>query len=184
MALLRGKPLLVWTKEALEPLCREVWLSLREPSQPEAAFAGIFTRVVWDAFPGEGPLVGLLAGLRELSGGEGLLVVSCDQPLVRRALLEELISRFHREGPWAVFCLDERERPEPFPGVYSPILKTSLEREILSGQRALRKWLRKLPSEKILGLPPRVWYPLDKEKLSFRNINSREDLWRIERLLR
>ncbi len=180
---LKGKPLALWVKAALEPFCKEIWLSLRDPHQPEVILKTYFTRILWDSFPGKGPLAGLLSALQKLSSREILLVATCDQPLIQPPLLAKLITSFSSGLYWAGFCLNREGLPEPFPGLYRPELQNSLEKHLLSGKRSVRRWLKKLPPQKILGLPFESWYPLDREALSFLNINYREDLCQAERFL-
>ncbi len=183
LAHLRGRPLVLWVREALGPLCREIWLSLRHPGQTEGILAREFTRVVLDPFPGEGPLSGILGGLRALAPGETLLVASCDQPLLKPALLQKLQIEFFRGDFWVGFCLNARGQPEPFPGFYARELLPFLEEYLRRGKRSLREWFRSLPPSKILGLSAEAWYSLDDQGLTFLNINYREELEAIERFL-
>ncbi len=183
LAHLQGKPLILWVKEALEPFCNEIWLSLRSPGQPEVSLKTHFERTIWDLFPGQGPLSGLLSALKGLSPKEILLAATCDQPLLQPRLLQKLIAAFLEGSYWVGFCLNQKGAPEPFPGLYHPEVKDSLERYLLSGRRSVRGWLEELPSEKILGFSFESWYPLDNQALSFLNVNFREDLSQLERLL-
>jgi len=183
LSLLKGKPLLLWVRETIAPLCTEVWLSLRDPKQAEASLKTYFDRVIWDPFPGAGPLSGLLGGLRELAPNEALLVVSCDQPLLQASLLHKLQDIFNTGNYWVVFCLNRKNEPEPLPGVYGKELREHLEKYLCAGRKSFREWLKTLPPEKILGLPFEIWYSLDKKGLSFLNINFRKDLEEVERIL-
>ncbi|HFC98549.1 MAG TPA: molybdenum cofactor guanylyltransferase [Thermosulfurimonas dismutans] len=183
LAHLRGRPLALWVREALRPFCREIWLSLRQPEQAEGILAREFARVVLDPFPGEGPLSGILAGLRALAPGETLLVASCDQPLLKPALLQKLQTEFFAGDFWVGFCLNVRGKPEPFPGFYARKLLPFLEDYLRRGKRSLREWFCGLPPSKILGLSAEAWYPLDVQGITFLNINYREELEAIERFL-
>jgi len=183
LARLSGRPLILWVLEALRPFCREIWLSLREPEQPEASLGSHFDRILLDSFPGEGPLAGLFTALQELSAQEILLAATCDQPLLKASLLQGLLTLQERAPDRAIVCL-RSEDYEPFPGIYCPPLAPDLQRYLREGGRSVRGWLQGLSSAKLLGIPPKKWYAWDPEGLSFLNINYREDLKRIEDLLR
>ncbi len=179
LASLRGKPLIFWVREALEVVCEEVWLSLRSPEQPEFQLKEQFARLVLDPFPGAGPLAGLLAGLSSLPLNKILLVATCDQPLLKVSLLKGLLEQaIQNPEKWAVCCL--RKDFEPFPGVYRRELLSSLQKALLSSQRSVRRWIRQLPPQQVLGLPYKVWYSWDREGLSFSNVNRKEELKQLE----
>lgn len=181
LATLKGKPLVFWVKEVLEQVCEEVWLSLRSLSQPEAHLQRYFARTVLDFQSGAGPLSGLLAALQNLDQNSYLLVASCDQPLLCPELLKNLKAHFEKGNFWAVFCINPKGLPEPFPGVYDPKLAPALERFLSYGQKSVRKWLQSLPTEKMLGLPWKLWYVWDPKGMSFANVNYRADLEKLKR---
>ncbi|QJA05842.1 molybdenum cofactor guanylyltransferase [Thermosulfurimonas marina] len=183
LAHLEGRPLALWVKEALEPFCEEIWLSLREPDQPEALLGPHFKRIFFDPLPGAGPLAGLLAALKGLSPEAALLVAPCDQPLIQPTLLQGLRATFEKDPAPAVVFLGTKGY-EPFPGIYCGDLVKDLENYLEAGGRSVRKWLSGLSPEKLLGIPPEKWYAWDPEGWSFLNINYQEDLKRIEALLR
>lgn len=182
MAPLGGRPLALWVKEALEPFCRGLWLSLRYPEQPEAFLSPHFDKVLFDSFPGRGPLAGLLAALKRLPPEEALLVAPCDQPLIRPALLQGLRAIFEKSPASAVVFL-RANNYEPFPGIYRQDLAPDLEKYLKAGGCSVRGWLSRLLPEKLLGIPPEKWYVWDPEGWSFLNVNYPEDLKRIESLL-
>ena len=183
LSLLKGRPLVLWVRDRLAPLCKEVWLSLRSPSQPELCLQKYFQGLVFDRDPGQGPLSGLLSGLKKLDQTKCLIVATCDQPLIQTPLLKHLKIIFEKRDLWGIFCVSPKGVPEPFPGIYGPELTLGLEAYLSSGKKSVRAWLQSLPPKKVLGLPYEVWYPWDKEGLSFININYREDLERIKKRL-
>ncbi len=184
MAVLKGRPLLNWVKEALEQVCQEVWLSLRAPEQPEARLQDQFHKVCWDPPGKEGPLAGLWAGLKALKKNEILLAATCDQPLLSIPLLQGLKETWEeRKGLWALFLVDDKGCLQPFPGVYHPALVPGLERFLASGTGSVRAWLKGLPPSKKFGISPKIWYLWDDGR-SLYNINFREDLEKLKKLLK
>ncbi|RUM88639.1 MAG: hypothetical protein DSZ24_03155 [Thermodesulfatator sp.] len=184
LALLKGKPLALWVKEALEPFCREIWLSLRSPEQPETRLKPHFNRVLYDPLREAGPLGGILGGLKALPPAEALIVAPCDQPLLQPALIEGLLRNFLKSTSLAGLCLGASGDYHPFPAIYRKELARDLERYLASGRRSVKGWLARLSGPSLLGIPPERWYVWDPEGLSFLNVNEREELKRLEILLR
>ncbi|HHI98112.1 MAG TPA: molybdenum cofactor guanylyltransferase, partial [Thermodesulfatator atlanticus] len=113
---LKGKPLIAWVYEAISPFCAEIWLSWRRPPYegPELPFS----RIIYDEKPGAGPAVALNSALKKKKEGH-LLVLPCDQPLVRPKLLKKLIKTAQDEPFWETVVFRDDQRLLPFPGLYS-----------------------------------------------------------------
>ncbi|MGE3072990.1 MAG: molybdenum cofactor guanylyltransferase [Dehalococcoidia bacterium] len=91
-ALLAGRPMLQWVVDALGGVAVEIVISAAEGQVLPDVTCRVPIRVVTDPVKGQGPLVGMLAGL-EASTNETCLVVSCDAPLVQPKLLRGLARR-------------------------------------------------------------------------------------------
>ena len=168
-AKLKGKPLIAWVYEAISPFCAEIWLSWRRPPYegPELPFS----RIIYDERPGAGPAVALNSALKKKKEGY-LLVLPCDQPLVRPKLLKKLIKTVQDEPFWETVVFTDHQRLLPFPGLYSKA--TTIE------NGTLKELVAKTKS---LVIPERVWREWDEKGLSFFNINFREDLKKAEGLI-
>lgn len=110
-----GRPMLRHVADALVPVTDGLVVNCR-PEQVEAfetALPSHDPRFVTDLVPGEGPVMGLLAGLRAVPNSR-VVVAACDQPLLRRHDLGRLVEA--DEGNGAV--PETGGHCQPFPGVY------------------------------------------------------------------
>lgn len=122
------------------------------------AMEGLGYRLVKDAFPGMGPLSGLLAGLRAAKS-QWLYLLACDMPYFSSIWLEELRHRaviIEEEGMdiKAIVAIDGFHH-EPFHALYHVSLAGIIER-LLSRQLIYKNSL--LGSLKGLGLQSLVKY--------------------------
>jgi molybdopterin-guanine dinucleotide biosynthesis protein A len=145
------------------------------PAQPEPALIereGVtFTR---DLTPHEGPLAGVIAGLEAIATGWAL-VASCDAPLVQSPLLALLAGR-RAESAQAVLA-DVGGRLQPFPAVVSRSSLPRLRAAFEAGERRIDRVLEQLPRVEV---PEATLRFTDPQLLSFRNVNSPEDLAALE----
>lgn len=84
----RGKPLVMHALDILRPHCGELMISTNKPDA--YAFTGI--SLVADVFPGCGPMAGIHSALSQ-SGGEILMAVGCDIPLLPSAIFGFMLER-------------------------------------------------------------------------------------------
>jgi len=176
LSLLKGKPLIIWTYEALKEIAQEIWLSVREEGQPEIEFVPA-KRILLDKVKDKGPLWALLQALKEITPQDLLLLTACDQPFLMRPLLEFL----HQEAlahprAEAIVCLDHEGKILPFPGLYRQGLLSKEGRKTSSFYRYLKE-------RKTRFVSPKAWQKFDPEGLSFFNINYQEDLVLAEKIL-
>lgn len=85
---LSGTPLIAHVFHALTPICDDVIVVTNESP---ALYASYPVRVVPDAMPGGGSLVGIYSGLRAADRPYAV-AVACDMPFLSSALLEFLVS--------------------------------------------------------------------------------------------
>ncbi len=176
---LEGKPLIHWVYTSLKEVCQEIWLSLRDEEQTKIyQHLLIWKKIVLDPLPGQGPLPAVAAAATTLRPEDLLLVVPCDQPLLRPTLLKTLLNQSLNTDFWGIFCQDQGGRLLPFPAVFRKRLFAGCALETLA-EKSFRKFLA--PKE-ILCLPPSVWQKVDPQGLSFFNINYQKDLERAKGL--
>ncbi|WP_328187484.1 molybdenum cofactor guanylyltransferase MobA [Marinobacter sp. OP 3.4] len=131
----RGRPLVAWVLDALAPVVSPVWISA---NRSRGHYQHYSPRLVSDPeeFRWQGPLAGLLAGLRAAAeeGADAVLVSPCDTPNVTPELFLELLNAYHRNPGEPVFvqCGD---RQHPLHGVYPVTLVPMLEQRLENGER-------------------------------------------------
>ena len=134
------------------------------------------TRAVADLETGEGktgvgPVGGLLSCLKA-SGLEGLFVLPCDMPRVRRAMVEKLLEQVRPEDD-ALIWQTRDGRLQTLCGFYRKSCIPMLERQISERNYRLKDFISRI-SARVLTTSqmhlPELW---------FSNINSREDYERL-----
>ncbi|OGO05894.1 MAG: hypothetical protein A2Z76_01230 [Chloroflexi bacterium RBG_13_56_8b] len=132
-------------------------------------------RIVADAYPGRGALVGLATGLAA-SRARYNLAVACDMPFLNQALLRYML------GLTAGFDLvipRLAEMVEPLHAVYAKSCLAPIERLLEQGNMQVNALLglvkvRYVEADEVDRFDPR--------HLSFFNVNTRADLERAQRL--
>ncbi len=126
--------------------------------------------------PGQGPAAGLLGAAAARPGRE-LLVLACDLPAVPESLVAALAR------PADADCTVPRSRRglEPLVGRYGPAALAALERQVAAGELSVHRLLERpdLAVEILEGA--RLERHGDPDEM-FLNLNSPEDLERLERL--
>ena len=169
-ALLRLRPdgprLIEMVLAVVEPLVSQLVVSTNRP----ADYSWLGKPLVSDRVAGQGPLGGLEAGLNSMPTSHCLLV-ACDMPFIKPAVLEYLLSK--AEGYAAVVPLSRQGHPEPLCAVYSraclPVIQSSLKANRLK----MTDWLSDVPT---CFVPPDELERLDPGLVSFKNLNSPQDV--------
>lgn len=159
----RGTTLLNHAVELLAPLCTEVVISSNTPQHhiPDA-------RLLPDEFPQQGPLGGLIAGLKNTSSSY-MLTLPCDTPLVPIKALQQLID-IDTEEP-SVIVFREKSQIHPLIGSYPKSLLPQLEGAFASSERSIVRLLSKIPVVFIEANANLPWY----KPGVFENINTLAD---------
>ena len=168
-----GQRLIDRTKNLFVELFDEVLLVTNSPRD----YLDLNLRLVADLWPGKGALGGIYTGLFHASHSHAF-VAACDMPLLNKAL----ISRLAALSPGYDIVIPKTEDGfQPLHAVYSqkclPFMENLLREnnlKIIDFFPRVRK--REVPTEEIL--------PLDPQLISFLNINTPEDLVRVEDLLK
>lgn len=155
LADLTGAPLVCHVAAALAPAVDELVVNCRADQRDalDDALAGLDDRLpvrfAVDPVPDEGPVAGLLTGLR-VARGRHVAVAGCDQPFLRTATVATLFDRATGEGAndgsgtdGAVALVDGRR--QPLPAVYrATVAREAAERTLATGSRALRDVLTRV----------------------------------------
>lgn len=170
-----GRPILDRQLAVLAPLCEEVVIVVGEADQ--GAFSGSGARVIRDHRHGQGPLAGLEAALLD-TAGDAVLVVAGDMPLLSSAALA-LVAGFAPAADAVVPRLGERV--EPLHARYHRRVLPRVQAHLDRGARALHRLLAELT---VAWLDEAALRAVDPDLASLENVNTRDDLARIETRLR
>jgi len=166
-----GQSLVERTVESLRPVVDEVVVVGRDPGQARRLdlILGDST-ITWDRIPGQGPLAGIQAGLLRASG-EYAFVCGCDLPFLNVRVVEmlfELAEGFHAAVPL------KNGYAERLHAVYHRALMESASRSaLLFGERRISAPLSTL---KVNYVETKIVSSVDRDLLTFFNVNSAEDL--------
>ena len=126
-------------------------------------------RMVEDPVEGEGPLVGIAAGL-EACAGASAVIVAVDMPFLEAALLRALVARLDETHRWVVPIAERR--PQPLCSAFAvsalPVIREHLE----AGDRAPMAVAADLD---VYRMPPEEWQRHDAAGRSFVNVNTPEE---------
>jgi molybdopterin-guanine dinucleotide biosynthesis protein A len=111
-----GKPQRDYMYEQLQPLCREVYMSIR-PGQEGALPRGI--PYILDENQYRGPFNGLLSAHHQFPE-VAWLVVACDLPLMDTHALRYLIDRRDPKALATAFATHKSGLPEPLAAIWEP----------------------------------------------------------------
>ncbi|SRR5579883_425107 len=166
-----GRPVVDRLLDALRPLADDIVLVNNDGS-----LAGIpGTRIVPDAEPGAGPLMGLYSGLRAVRTPLAL-AVACDMPFVSTALCRGLVA-LAADHDAVVPVLGEQ--PEPLHAVYRVTCVAAIEGALAEGRRRANSFFDTVRVRYVGEDALRAW---DPELRSFLNVNRPDDLVRARAL--
>jgi molybdopterin-guanine dinucleotide biosynthesis protein A len=182
-----GQPLLWHALRAAAEVCEEVVvvttphdLDVYWPSLP--TFPGAPIRIVGDDAPFEGPLLGVLAGLR--AARQPLcLVVAGDMPLLQRSLLAHMLATARGDQaliPRSVGLLVGGAM-EPLPLVLWRDSETAIAAMISAGRRALRELPDFVPFRALEAVE---WQAYDPTGISCKDVDRPTDLGLVRKELR
>ena len=166
---LGGRSLLDHAIAAVRPVATEV-LVITAPLGAPAVDEDV--RVVRDASPFGGPLLGLAAGLA--AAREAIVLVTAgDMPELEPGVIELLLAALD-DAHVDVAVLAEGDRPRPLPMVVRrDIARATAERLIETGERRLGTVTEEL-ARTVIAEP--VWRMVDPEGRSLRDIDTAADL--------
>lgn len=143
------------------------------PDAPEPELPGVLTvRIARDPVAGEGPLVGLAAGLAEVST-DLAIVVAGDMPEIQAGVLEEMLA-VAREASVDAVALRDGERFHPLPVVVR-VERARETARVLVG-RCERRLRTLLDALRVAVIDEATWHALDPGRRTLRDIDLPEDL--------
>lgn len=170
VAQLGGKPLLAWAAERLQTVCENVAVNVRPATEAEAVAAALGLPTLYDK-PGDalGPLAGVKVGLiwAEKIGAQTLAVSPCDAP----RLPDNLYRRLLEEAQGGAAMAETSDGRQPLCSLW-PVTALPAVREALAGGAHPPTWqvLERIGARKVRFDPA----------AAFANVNTREDLARLE----
>lgn len=133
-----NKPQREYLYEQLQPLCDEVYLSIR-PGQEDSLPDGM--AFILDENTYKGPFNGLLSAHLRFPEA-AWLVVACDLPLIDTGALEFLLRRRNPKAMGTAFATRKSGLPEPLAALWEPHgLKTAIEHLKTAESSCPRKFL-------------------------------------------
>ena len=175
------KPLLYYVVKSVAPLVDEVLIIIRcNDKKYEYSHQFPFSQILIDEDILKAPVSGALTGFKNAIGDYSILL-PCDTPLVSQKVLSFLLSLV--EGFDCVVPRWPSSYIEPLQAVY--LTKTAYEaarKSIEEGKNHFRDMISHL--KKVLYVSTIEIKKLDTRMLTFRNINTLEDLKSIKKYLR
>jgi len=166
---INGQRIIDRTRNLFVELFNEVLLVTNSPLE----YLDLNLRTVSDLYPDKGALGGIFSGLFHATNSHAF-VAACDMPFLNKALITHSLTL----APGFDIVIPKTEDGlQPLHAVYSqkclPFMEELLQKEnlkIIDFFHRVKK--REIPTEEIL--------PLDPKLLSFWNVNTPEDLSKIE----
>ncbi len=171
--LLAGRPLLQWVVSAADTIASEIIIAGSPGQALPDVDAAAMVRVCRDEIVGLGPLSGVAAALA-CARDRQIIVVPCDAPLLRPALLRGLLAVAEDED---VVVPEVGGRLQTAVGVWSTACVAVVAEALRSDDRSLHGVLRRLRTRVMSEAEVRAF---DPELLSFLNVNTGDDLAAME----
>ena len=178
MAVFEGKSLLRRTAELVEETCGTAKIV-----SSSAAYGDSGLSVLRDAWPGEGPLGGIITAIRETRSHSKeeawSLIVSCDMPFLWREWLGFLCQRA-LESDAQVVVPESENGLEPLCACWRSDTLETLHSAFDEGVRKVTQGMKRLRME---VLDERAWKRFDNYGRLFWNMNTPEDYAEAKRIL-
>lgn len=169
-----GETLLPTLVARLQTCCERVVVVRREDQELPDLPPGV--DVVQDLLPNLGPLGGLLTGLA-VAPTPYVFLAACDLPLLDPSLVRWLGSHPAREADVILPMRDGHA--EPTHAIYGARCLGAIKQAVLSGELGMGTWLGAVRVERV---DEAQWRAVDPDGRSFLNVNTPDDLARVETL--
>jgi molybdopterin-guanine dinucleotide biosynthesis protein A len=178
------KPLICWTLKKLSSVTDEIVVVARDEAHARRLVEAVerfmpdAAMFAWDELPGFGPVAGLYAGMKKAKG-ELCFAAACDLPFLCPRVVDRLFQiavQAEEDGLDGAVPVHPNGLFEPLHCVYGrEKMQQACESAIKIGERRVHATLRELA---IRSVPVDLLRPLDRELLTFFNLNASEDLER------
>jgi len=169
----KGKPMVSYLVDAIKEIADEIILVLRDGEQVEEYKLILkdyeFIKIVTDKNKDQGPLVGILTGLLNITS-EYAQILPCDSPFISKNFVLKMFKYMEMNDFDAVVPLWDDGHIEPLHSIYKKKAVPIIENLIIDGKRDVNSLITHL-NVKSVNVEE-----LDKSKISFLNINTIKDL--------
>lgn len=168
---LLGKPMIEHVLERVSDLGQlETILVTNQPD----LYAHLGLPMFSDALPDKGSLGGIYTAIVN-SRGDTTLCVACDMPFLNPALLRHMIALITPETGVIVPRVDGY--PEGLHAIYGRRCAEPIRRKLEAGRLKIIGFYDEVP---VRYLDEAEWQPFDSRGLSFRNLNTPDDLREVQ----
>lgn len=157
--------------------CYDVVVVCRDETQGELYSQLENVTVILDKFKGMGPLAGIHSALRYFE--DNVAIVGVDMPLAKKEVVNALFREIEKKNAHAIIPAWNSSKKEPLLACYSYKTIGKIEEALLRGES---KIMNSLDPKKIKLYPIENLRPIDENLVSFLNINTPEDLKKVEEL--
>lgn len=161
--LLSGKPLFEHVFDRLQPVCSDIWISVREKR------ADLSYPQVVDSSNDRGPIVGIKSAL-EVVNTDWLFVVACDMPWISTGLIQHMAELRSQHDAVVPFADD---RIQPLFGFYHKRCLPLMNARIKQRQRSMMRLLDALDTHVLCEQEVRH---IDPELRSFISLDYMDDV--------
>ncbi len=144
----RGRPLILQVAQSLAQFASKLTIVAERAGK----YDDLGLHTIADGKPGQGPLGGIGAALRDARGSDWILCASCDRIGLKASWIEDLFAAAGKEARVVAF---RDERWQPLPALYRTSMIIEVDRALKSGR--LSPW-QTIESVAHVGLPlPNEW---------------------------
>jgi molybdenum cofactor guanylyltransferase len=173
--MLKGRSLLQRVIARMDGLVDEYVVVTAAGQELPDTFASRPITPVEDLLPDAGPLGGVYTGLSTMHAPMAI-AVACDMPLLQPSLLRLLL----RLTPDHDAVVPLNGLPEPLCAVYTPACLPAIKAQLDAGSFKMTGFL---DAVNVRYVTTEEWQRVDRDGLSFLNVNRDEDLRRAKELL-
>lgn len=174
---LSGRPMIEHVIERIQGIGQDATFIVT--NAPER-YRALGLPLVADVIPGTGPLGGIYSALT-YSTAPYTLIVGCDMPLVNPNVLRHLLACGRETtGPYDVIVPRNGGVPQVLHALYAATCQKVIQQQLAERQLQIKAFLDQVNTRFVDELE---YAHLDPSGLSFRNVNTPQDLLNTEELL-
>jgi molybdopterin-guanine dinucleotide biosynthesis protein A len=163
---LAGKPMIDHIIDALDGLFADLIIVSNHPQR----YIDRDATIVTDLFEVRSSLTGIHAGLF-YSRCDDVFICACDTPLIKPALVHTLLDA--RQGGIDLVVPKTADGLEPLCAVYAKKCLPTVENRLKRGDYRIRRFFNRI---RVKHVSEKRLRPVDPDLLSFKNVNTPEDL--------